>query len=147
MKLESSPNLRPRKGFAFHLGAAVIILAIGWSRYLPVENSTLHNFSPVLALFFCGAVYLRGSIGWVIPAVAVIGSDLVLNPTYGENLFAPFMLATYGSYGLAVFAGMYIAKRKSWTTLLGGAAGCSLIFYVVTCSCAWLYNPVYPKSL
>jgi hypothetical protein len=147
MKLETSTHSRPNKGLAFYLGAATAILAIGWSRYLPIENSVLHNFSPVLALFFCGAVYLRGPIGWLIPAVAVIGSDLALNSTYGESLFAPFMLSTYGSYGLAVFAGTYIAKRKSWTTLLGGVAGCSLLFYAVTCSCVWLYNPVYPKSI
>lgn len=147
MKLDTFTYRPSHKGFAFYLGAAAIILAIGWSRHLPIENSALHNFSPVLALFFCGAIYLRGSIGWLIPAVAVIGSDLALNPTYGESLFAPFMLATYGSYGLAVLVGSYIAKRKSWSTLLGGVAGCSFLFYAITCTCAWLYNPAYPKSL
>jgi hypothetical protein len=112
-----------------------------------MAHSAFNNFSPVLALFFCGAVYLRGSIGWLIPAVAVIGSDLALNPSYGESLFSLFMLATYGSYCLAVAAGTYVAKRKSWPTLAGGVTVCSLLFYGITCSCAWLYNPVYPKSL
>ncbi len=132
---------------AFTLIATVLILAVGWSRHLPLENPALHNFSPVLALFFCGAVYLRGTASWLIPAVAVVGSDLLLNPTYGENLLEPFMLATYGGFALAVFVGRFVSKRRAWPTLLGGVLGCSISFYLLTNFFAWLVNPAYAKTL
>ena len=132
---------------AFTLIATVLILAVGWSRHLPLENPALHNFSPVLALFFCGAVYLRGTTSWLVPALAVIGSDLVLNPTYGENLLEPFMLATYGGFALAVFVGRFVSKRRAWPTLLGGVLGCSISFYLLTNFFAWLVNPAYTKTL
>ena len=132
---------------AFTLIATVLILAVGWSRHLPLENPALHNFSPVLALFFCGAVYLRGTASWLIPAVAVVGSDLLLNPTYGKNLLEPFMLTTYGGFALAVFVGRFVSKRRAWSTLLCGVLGCSLIFYLLTNFFAWLANPAYAKTL
>ena len=127
--------------------ATILILAVGWSRYLPLENPTLLNFSPVLALFFCGAVYLRGAASWLIPAVAVVGSDLLLNPTYGESLLEPFMLATYAGFALAVFVGRVVSKRRSWPALLTGILGCSLIFYVLTNFFSWLTDPAYAKTI
>ena len=123
---------------SFYLPAAALILAVGWARHLPLEHAGLHNFSPVTALFLCGAIYLRGAAAWVLPAVAVVASDLVLNPSYGKSMLEPFMLATYGSYALVFWLGRLVAKRRNWGTVLGGAAAGSVLFYLITCTFVWM---------
>lgn len=129
------------------LVVAIFILAIGWSRHLPLVNPALSNFSPVLAIFFCGAVYMRGTASWLVPALAVIGSDLVLNPNYGKNILEPFMLATYGGFALTIVIGSIVSRRRKWGNLLGGIFSCSIIFYLLTNTFAWLSNAAYSKTL
>ncbi len=126
--------LRP----SFFLPATILILVVGWARHLPLEHAGLNNFSPVAALFLCGAIYLRGTAAWVLPAVAVVLSDLVLNPSYGKSMLEPFMLATYGSYALVFWLGRLVAKRRNWGTVLGGAAAGSVLFYLITCTFVWI---------
>lgn len=131
----------------FYLLPAFFVLAIGWSRYLPLDNPALHNFSPVLALFFCCALYLRGHLSWLTPTLAVIGSDLALNPTYGQNFLEPFMLATYVGYATAFLLGKLVARQKKPLVILGGILGSSICFYLLTNSFAWISNPAYPKTV
>ena len=66
----------------------------------------------VLALCFCWALYLRGHLSWLAPTVAVIGSDLVLNPTYGQNSLEPFMLTTYAGYATAFMLGKLVTRQR-----------------------------------
>ena len=132
-----------------HLLGASMILAIGCWRVLAPGGDEWSNFSPLMALFFCGAVYLRGDWRWAIPAFALITSDLILNYRHlGTPVSADWwMAANYGCYALAFGLGIWVAKGKSWAKLGGGLAAGSLLFYVITSTAAWAVNPVYLKSL
>jgi hypothetical protein len=147
MNTQKPEQLGQKGEKVFYLLPAFFVLAIGWSRYLPLENPALHNFSPVLALFFCCALYLRGHLSWLAPTVAVIGSDLVLNPTYGQNSLEPFMLTTYAGYATAFMLGKLVTRQRKPLTILGGILGSSICFYLLTNSFAWISNPAYPKTL
>ena len=123
------------------------IILIGFSRYLPLDNPWLFNFSPTLAVFlFCGA-YMPGRWGWGAPLIAIILSDLFLNPTYGANFVEPFMLATLASYFLVWILGKRIGSKSSWITWTSVTIGSPLLFHVFTCSLAWALNPAYMKSV
>mgnify|MGYP007000227489 len=76
----------------------ILILAVGWSRYLPLSHPEFLNFTPVLALFLISGKFLKGHLAWLGPVLAVIVSDLFLNPNYGLNLLEPFMIVTLLSY-------------------------------------------------
>ncbi|MDA8775070.1 hypothetical protein N9N13_05000, partial [Opitutales bacterium] len=52
----------------------ILIIAAGWSRYLPLSHPELFNFTPVLALFFISGAYVKGHLSWIGPVVAVIAS-------------------------------------------------------------------------
>ena len=125
-----------------------MILAVGLWRVLAPGGDEWSNFSPVMALFFCGAVYLRSDWRWAIPALALIGSDLILNYRYlGTPLAAEsWMAATYGCYALAFGLGIWVSKKKSWMKLGGGLVAGSILFYLITSTAAWAANPVYLKG-
>ena len=129
------------------IASAIIILLIGFSRYLPLDFPFLYNFSPVIAVFwFCGG-YFRGHFSWIAPVLAIIVSDLLLNPSYGNYLWEPFMIATLLSYSLIWFFGKKLDCKTNFKLWIFGAITSAILFHVVTCSFAWLTNPAYPKSL
>ena len=133
---------------AVHALGACLILAVGLWRVLAPGGDEWSNFSPMMALFFCGAVYLRGDWRWAIPAIALVGSDLILNYRHlGTPLAAePWMAATYGCYALAFGLGLWVSKNKSWVKLGGGLVAGSILFYLITSTAAWATSPAYLKS-
>jgi hypothetical protein len=139
---------KPRGSVAAHLLGACLILAVGCWRVLAPAGDEWSNFSPLMALFFCGAVYLRGDWRWAIPAFALITSDLILNyRLLGTPVSAEWwMAATYGCYAIAFGLGIWASKGKSWAKLGGGLVAGSLLFYFITSTAAWAANPVYLKS-
>jgi len=121
--------------------------------YRLVAATTLHipNFSPVMALAFCGAVYLREKWLWVVPFAVLVLSDLFLNHYYLARYdydwdFAGTLLR-YGCYAAALGFGWLVARRKSWSTLFGGALAASFVFYLVTNTAAWAVDETYAGTL
>ena len=139
--MSSLKNSRFHTVTAHALGAC-LILAVGLWRALAPGGEEWSNFSPVMAIVFCAAVYLRDAWRWAIPALALIGSDLILG-----HPVASWTIAVYGCYALAFGLGHWASKGKSWAKLGGGLAAGSLLFYVITSTAAWAVNPAYLKSL
>ena len=125
----------------------ILIIAAGWSRYLPLSHPELFNFTPVLALFFISGAYVKGHLSWIGPVVAVIASDLVLNPSYGAGLFEPFTLISIFAYLGIFFLGKSIRSSKKIFPLFVGALVSALLFHGITCGFAWLMNPAYSKTV
>ena len=118
MSKNSTQDYAPLK--APQLWFVILIIAVGWSRYLPLSHPELFNFSPVLALFFISGVFLKGHWSWIGPVSAVIVSDLILNPSYGANLFEIFTLISLAAY-IGIFAiGKSMSKYPKTLPLLGG---------------------------
>ena len=109
-----------------------MIIMVGWFRHLPLSFPELFNFTPVLALFLFSGSYLKGHLAWSGPIVAVIVSDLILNPGYGVNLLEPFMIITLLSYCVIFLMGKFIFKNKSLLSLMLGSVGCALLFHILT---------------
>ncbi len=124
-----------------------LLIVIGISRHLPIDYPNLLNFSPVLAIFLVGGAYLRGRFTWIIPLIAVIVSDLTLNPGYGVGLFEPFMIITLSSYLLIFFFGRTMGNKCSISKIFGAGIFSALFFHIATCTFAWVVNPFYLKSL
>ena len=99
MQSKSKKEAQPRT--ISQLWFVILIVTVGWSRYLPLSHPELYNFTPVLALFFISGTYLRGHLSWIGPVIAVIVSDLVLNPNYGMGLLEPFTLISIFAYWIS----------------------------------------------
>lgn len=129
---------------------ALILLAAGY-RIVAAWNPALVNFSPLMALTFCGAVYFRNRWMWFIPFFALSASDLYLDHyhavTFGYSWNATGMLVRTACFAAALGLGWMVARRKSWLTLLAGCLGGSLLFYFATNTASFLGDPFYAKTL
>ena len=127
------------------LWLALLVLAVVYRISSPFVD-WLPNFAPVMAIAFCGSVYTRSRLAALVPLLALMVSDLVLNVHYGVALLRPAMVASYGCYMAASMLGLFISGRRTWALLAGGTVASSLLFYLVTNSAAWLGNPVYLQT-
>jgi len=125
-------------------------LAVAY-RLVAAITLEIPNFSPIMALSFCGAIYLREKWLWAVPFAALVLSDAFLNHyylvryDYGWEITGT--LLRYGCYGAALGLGWLVARHRSWSTLFGGALAASFIFYLVTNTAAWAVDEKYVQSL
>ena len=107
----------------------------------------ISNFAPLAAIALCSAAYFPLRYKFTVPFAALIISDVVLNLYYGYSLASPFVVAHYIGFAIVALVGLAIVRRRSIATLLVGSVLGSVIFYVVTNTVSWMYDPAYPKNL
>ena len=125
-----------------------------WPGLLP------HNFSAAYALVFCAGVYFPKRLSWWVPLLILLATDIGLNCYYQhlnpqDNVWSAPNLANlgfnYAAYGALVFLGRRFNRRSSFTALLGGSLLGAVLFYLITNTAAWLFNPFqnpeYTKTL
>ena len=107
----------------------------------------LPNFSPLMASALCGALILPGVIGLILPLLALLLSDALINIHYGVPIISTQLLWTLPCYLIAIGIGWTLRMRS--TTLLpalGGTLVASLIFYIVTNTGCWVGQAAYPQN-
>ncbi|GAB4168875.1 MAG: hypothetical protein Fur0032_07240 [Terrimicrobiaceae bacterium] len=144
----SKPDLMKSHTTSTQLLVGGLILAAAAYRVLSATLlSGLPNFSPVMAMAFCGGIFLTGLSAWVVPLGALFFSDVLLAVALGFPLMSGGALAAWFCTLAAVALGRWMSGRsKGFFPILGGLAGSSLLFYLVTNSASWLANPAYAKS-
>jgi hypothetical protein len=130
--------------------ALLLILAAAAWRVFSVHLPAMSNFTPLMALAFCGGVYFRDRRLWAVPFVALLLSDLYINQyyasTYGYEWGARGAVIRLACFAAALGIGRLVASRRNWTNLLSGALGGSLLFYFVTNTVSWLGDVRYARS-
>ena len=104
------------------------------------------NFAPIAAIALCAAAYFPRKYKFSVPMIALLISDIVLNVHYGFSFFSPFVLSHYLGFAIIGCLGLLLQSRASWKTLIPASVAASLIFYVVTNSVSWIYDPGYAKN-
>jgi hypothetical protein len=128
---------------------ALIVLAALY-RIVAVQVPDLVNFSPLMALTFCAAVYFRSSRLWLVPVLALLLSDLYLNWHYAQSGYpwdGAALFLRLGCFVGALGIGRLVARHKSWLNLFSGALGGAVLFYLVTNTAAWITDPFYARSV
>jgi len=131
------------------LVAALALLLFGaFFRVLRVEVApeVLPNFSPLMASALCGALFLPGWIGLIVPVAALLVSDVVLNAHYGAPVLSVQLLWTLPGYLVAVALGWSLRGRSGLLPVLGGTLAASVFFYLVTNTGSWLGLMAYPQT-
>jgi hypothetical protein len=106
----------------------------------------LLNFAPLAAIALCATAYFPAKYKFTVPMIALLISDVVLNIHYGFSLLSPFVLSHYLGFALVGCLGLLLQNRRSMKTLLPASIAGSLIFYVVTNSVSWFFDPGYVKN-
>jgi hypothetical protein len=130
--------------------AIILIVLAALYRLLPTVDLSLANFSPVMAIAFCGAVYFRNRWMWLIAFLALGLSDIYLNNYYAREYGFTWpvsgLIARTACFGVALLIGAWVAKRKSWLNLLNGALLGAIVFYFVTNTQSWAADAFYAKT-
>jgi hypothetical protein len=104
------------------------------------------NFAPIAAIALCAAAYFPRKYKFTVPMMALLISDVVLNAHYGFSFVSPFVLSHYLGFAIVGCLGLLLQTRASWKTLLPASVAASLVFYLVTNSVSWIYDPGYAKN-
>jgi len=136
--------LRLVKGKLFLPLALVIIFAL--SR---IPGMMPQNFSAAYALAFCAGVYFVGKMAWWLPLAALVTTDVGLNLYYwlyaGVDVWQlsvlKYQLFNYIAYVVVIWLGRKFKPRFSFASLLGGGILGALLFYFITNTASWLFNP------
>jgi len=137
-----------------------------WSRALPYIFMALaalsrwpglfpSNFSAFYGLAFCAGAFFPRQIKWWLPLGTLVVSDLALNLYYALalhiNAFKSTQLINYAAFVGIIWFGTKFNPRTSFVRLLSGGIIGAILFYLVTNTAAWLFNPFsnpeYTKDL
>src|SRR5438132_12843255 len=108
-------------------------------RLLPIfAGGWVWNFSPLAAIALCGAAFLPKRIALVLPLVALLVSDVILNLHFHAALFDATMFSRYAALLVISGFGLLIRSRRRLDTLMLASLASSITFYVATNTVAWL---------
>lgn len=131
--------------------ALALILAAVAYRVGAVFVPDLSNFSPIMALAFCGAAFLQRRALWLVPFVALTASDLWIDRYYAANYGYTWELSgallRIACFGAALGVGALVARHRTVLNAISGVLGCSILFYLVSNTASWLGDAYYAKTL
>jgi hypothetical protein len=106
------------------------------------------NFSVFYALSFCAGAFFPGLMAWWLPLGTMAVTDVLLNVFYyHQPVLSWYMLVKAASFAGLVLFGRLFSPRSSWSKLLLGGLLGAVLFYFITNTASWLYNPDYPKTI
>ena len=106
------------------------------------------SFSAAYAVAFCAGVFFRRGAAWWLPLGTLLLTDVALNlyywtrgwPVWDWSVLR-YQLLNYAGYVVLIFLGRRFKPRSSFVSLLGGGILGALLFYLITNTASWLFNP------
>ena len=128
---------------------AVILLVAGFRVARAAWWPELPNFSPLMAMAFCGGLFLPGVAAWIVPLAALGLSDLCLAWVQEYAPSGSWQFVTLGSALVVVGLGRWLRRRGTFSLagFLGLLVAGGVSFYLVANTAAWLANAEYAKTL
>jgi hypothetical protein len=132
-----------------------------WHRWLPVVFVALFavsripgllpwNFSAAYAFAFCAGVYFPRKNSWWLPLLIFLGTDIGLNCYYSSRGIQVWdsanlknLLFNYLAYATLIFLGRRFKPQSSFVALLGGGLLGAILFYLITNTASWFFNPFH----
>lgn len=110
------------------------------------------NFSVAYAFMFCAGVFFPRRLAWWLPLATMLVTDIGLNFYYqnkypSENVWSAANLANlafnYVAYLGLIFLGQRFKPQDSILKLAGGGILGAILFYLVTNTASWFFNPFH----
>jgi len=108
------------------------------------------NFSVAYAFAFCAGVYFRGAMKWWLPLGTMLVTDIGLNLFYQAKGYTVWdapdlanLAFNYAAYAALIFLGSRFKPKSSFTSLLGGGLLGAILFYFITNTASWFFNPFH----
>ena len=146
-----TPQMTPKPTTSIAQIAAIagIIATVALFRVLRATLlPELPNFSPVMAMAFCGGLFLPGLLAWLLPLAVIAFSDIALSLWLGYPPFGTGQFAAWCCLLAAVGIGRWVSgwPQLKISGLTGVIIANALIFYLVTNAISWLLEPAYSRD-
>jgi hypothetical protein len=109
------------------------------------------NFSAFYALAFCAGAFFPPRMKWWLPLGTLLVTDLALNFFFYHTAPKIHQLVNYSVYAALIFFGSRFSHKSRFLHLFTGGIIGALVFYFLTNTAAWLFNPFgnpeYTKDL
>lgn len=105
------------------------------------------NFSAGYALAFCAGIYFPKRLRWTLILGTLIILNILTNLYYGVSPFHPYLFVKILAFSALIWLGTKFAPRTNWFKQIAGGLLGAIIFYIVTNTASWLWDPAYQKSL
>lgn len=129
------------------LAAFLLLLGAGYRVARAVYFPELPNFSPVMAMAFCGGWFFPLPLAAGMVFGALIVSDVWIGVALGMG-FEWYMVLQYAAYAFALAMGAWLGKGPfSPSRFFAGVLWNAIVFYLVTNTGAWMANPQYAKTI
>src|SRR2546423_2821051 len=115
------------------------------ARALGLNNGL--NFSPAYALAFCAGVYFPKRLRWTFPLGMFVIVNIATNIHYGVPPFHRYLFVKIAAFSLLIWLGTRYSAKNKWFKLVRGGLLGAILFYVVTNTASWLWDPAYPKTI
>ena len=127
-----------------------------WSKLLPVIFVFLAalsrwpglfppNFSAFYALSFCAGAFFPRTLKWWVPLGTLVVTDIALDFYYQS--FSAMQFVNYIAFAGIILFGSRFNHRSRFLSLLSGGIFGAVLFYLITNTGAWLFDPAYTKDL
>src|SRR5271166_502407 len=103
------------------------------------------NFSTFYALAFCAGAFFPRNVKWWLPLGTLVVTDILLDLHY--HSFSAMHLVNYVAYALIILFGTRFNHASRFLGLLAGGIAGAILFYLITNTASWLFNPEYTKDL
>jgi hypothetical protein len=132
-----------------------------WHRWLPLVFVALFavsripgllpwNFSAAYAFAFCAGVYFPKKNSWWLPLLVLLATDIGLNFYYSargiqvwDSANLKNLCFNYLAYAALIFLGRRFKPQSSFVSLLGGGLFGAILFYLITNTASWFFNPFH----
>lgn len=130
------------------LEIVAVILALSVLR-LFIHIPGIHPIGAIA--LFGGAMIANKKLSLLLPFSVLMISDLALtkmSAAHAEYIGSISMIAVYLAFLGMVFIGQYyISKNRNFKGILIGTSFSTLLFFILSNLGAWVYDPMYAKTL
>lgn len=127
--------------------AAVVIFRLIGPLAGGTVGSVLTNVSPLAAVIVAGAVYLPRRAAWWVPGGALFISTAVVNLAHGWPIVNAYTFGVLLCFA-AVFALAWTGRgTRRISHVFALSLSGTLLFYLLSNTLSWLFEPGYAKSL
>jgi len=143
----SSPDSRPAsRAFLLPLALIAAAAAFRWAKlkgYVTLE--VLENFTPWMALAFTGTLVFSKRVPFILIPLLLVLIDA--SATGLQSVLHWEALAVYPCFAVAALLASRWRGQMGMLGSLLGVVGCTVSFYLITNTVAWISAPVYAKTL
>lgn len=129
---------------------SLILFAVAY-RIFAAWHPHMADFSPLMAMTFCGGMYFRNWGLRLAPLIALSASDLYLGHYYasqfGYHWDIPGVIIRSLCFAAALGLGLAVARHRNWLTTCSGVVAGSSLFYLATNTASWFSDLGYSRTM